>query len=97
MNLTLILICIIAVLVAIIFGYIAISRKVHESSQRKEKKRRLRHEWSKVKIEKELRARNESMETGNNSNDFNNSIAVMSELAGKGKHNKPPDSSGFGK
>ena len=88
MSFTLILIVIIALLTAAIFA-----GAMHRRELDKERERGKQRERKTAQVYEQAARQNERMETGSSVDDFNNSIDVMSELAGKNKHDKPPDSS----
>lgn len=93
MSFTLILIMIIALLTAAIFAVNSIGGAMHRRELKKERERGKQRERKTAQVYEQAARQNERMETGSSVDDFNNSIGVMSELAGKNKHDKPPDSS----
>lgn len=92
MSFTGILFLIIAFLIATLFGVFAVNGAANRRKERREQERRKKHEQRTARIHQEAARRNESMETGDSTNDFDASIGVLQEFAGRNKRNKPPDS-----
>ena len=93
MSVASVFIGIIALLIAAWCAAIAVSGAAKRRKERKRRQERRRYERNRARINAEMEARKERMETGNSRVDFNNSIDVLSELAGNNKRNRPPDSS----
>ena len=93
MSVASVFIGIIALLIAALCAYIGIGGAAKRRKERKRRQERRRYERNRARINAEMEARKERMETGNSRVDFNNSIDVLSELAGTNKRNRPPDSS----
>lgn len=82
----------IALLIAGWYVNSIISSAMRQREQQKQKERRRKHEQNAARIRREMEARKERMETGNSRTDFDNSLSVLSELAGGAKRNSPPAS-----
>lgn len=93
MSVASVFIGIIALLIAALCAAIAVSGAAKRRKERKRRQERRRYERNMARVNAEMEARKERMETGNSRVDFNNSIDVLSELAGNNKRNRPPDSS----